>query len=272
MELLFEEKEIEDVEVGTLQLKQKSTKKNDVLVIILLEKNPNFQGFIKPYELTMCGKKMWEWVKLAVMDMDTKTIACTSDSNILSLIKPLLDDEHKWTFVLYSDTPLIKKSTIEEILSYANFKDLNVLTLTRGFVFKTEYIKQAESIIPTVTEYFDEEDFLCVYDLKQLAFATDILKNRILDFHLRNGVFIENPMNCHIDADVIIESGSKLFGCQNIRGRSIIGKNCLLEGTNEIIDSIISNDCKIVSSFVESSRISENMVVGPFEGIIKKST
>ena len=258
-----------EVETSTLTIKQNQAK-NDVQVIILLTKNNNFQNFIKPYELPMCGKKMWEWVKLATEGYTCKTTACTNDSDILGLIKPLLG-ENQWTLVLYSDTPLIKKSTIEEIISYANFKNLNVLNLTRGYVFKTEYIKNTDKIMSAQIEYFDEEDFLTVYDLKQLAFATEILKNRIIDFHLRNGVYIENPSGCNIESDVIIESGVKLFGNQTIRGRSIIGKNCVLQGNNEIIDSIISDGCKIVSSFIEGSRISENMVVGPFEGIIKKS-
>lgn len=273
MEFLIEEqkKELEE-EVGTFALKQNDAPhKNDVMIIIMLEKNPNFKGFIKPYELPICGKQMWEWVKMAVEDYPTKTITCTSESDVLSLIKPFLG-ENKWTFVLYSDTPLLKKNTVEEILSYAEFKDLNVLTLSRGFVFKTEYIKQAETIMSSNIEYFDEEDFMSVYDFKQLSLVTEIMKNRIMDFHFHNGVFIENPNSCQIDADVIIESGTKLFGCQNLRGKCIIGKNCILDGLNHIENSIISDNCKIVNSFIEGSRISENMVVGPFEGIIKKST
>ena len=271
MEIMLQNETEIVAEVNPLTAKNKSANKNDVLVIVLLNKNNNFQGFIKSYELELCGKKMWEWVKMSVEGYDCKTITCTEESDILTLIKPLLDD-HQWTFVLYSDTPLIKKSTVEEILSYANFKNVNVLNLTRGYVFKTEYIKNTESILSSQIEYFDEEDFMTVYDLKQLAYATDILKNRILDFHMRKGVYVESPALCTIEADVIIESGTKLFGSQNIRGRSIIGKNCVLQGNNEIIDSIISDNCNIVSSYIKSSRISENMIVGPFEGIIKKST
>ena len=273
MELMIEEKKQElEEEVGTFAIKQKNEpNKDDVLVVIMLEKNPNFKGFIKSYELPICGKQTWEWVKLAVDGFQTKTITCTGESDVLSLLKPLLNDK-KWTMVLYSDTPLLKKSTVEEILSYAEFKDMNVLTLSRGYVFKTEYIKQAETILSSNIEYFDEEDFVSVYDLKQLAFVTEIMKNRILDFHFQNGVFIESPSTCHIDADVIIEPGTKLFGNQSIRGKSIIGKNCVLEGYNQIENSIISDNCKITNSYIQSSRVSENMVVGPFEGIIKKST
>lgn len=242
---------------------------NDVLVIIMLEKNPAFKGFIKPYELTMCGKKMWEWVALAADGYEVKTMACTCESDILSLIKPLLGG-HKTTVVLYCDTPLLQKSTLREIVSFFNAKCMNAMKLTRGYVFDTEYIKSATSIVSTQTQYFNEEDFITVYDLKQLNFVNDILRMRILDFHLHNGVFIESN-NVFIDADVIIESGVKIFGNNTIKGKSFIGKNCVLEGGNYIENSIISDGCRLVQSHVVSSRICENMIVGPFEKIVKKS-
>ncbi len=269
METMFEE-DIE-IEKSSFPLPERklSDGDKDVLVIIMLEKNPAFKGFIKPYELTMCGKKMWEWVALAADGYEVKTTACTCESDILSLIKPLLG-EHKTTVVLYCDTPLLQKSTLREIVSFFNAKCMNAMKLTRGYVFDTEYIKNATNIVSTQTQYFNEEDFITVYDLKQLNFVNDILRMRILDFHLHNGVFIESN-NVFIDADVVIESGVKIFGNNIIKGKSFIGKNCVLEGGNYIENSIISDGCRLVQSHVVSSRISENMIVGPFEKVIKKS-
>lgn len=259
-------------EVGTLPLKQKlQSQTSDVLVIILLEKNVNFKNFIKPYELPLCGKKMWEWVALAASGYRYKTTTCTNESDVLSLIKPLLEDQ-KYTAVLYSDTPLIKKSTLEEVLSFAQSRDMNVLKLTRGYVFNTEYAKKATNIAVGQTEYFDEEDFLTAYDLKQLALVTDVMRNRILDFHMRNGIYIENPQSVYIDADVIIEPGTRIMASNTIRGKTIIGKNCLIDVGNLIDNSIISEGCIVRQSHVSESRISEFMTVGPFETVVKQST
>lgn len=271
METIIEEDIEIDIknELNSLPEKKEIFSNQDVLVIIMLEKNPGFKGFIKPYELTLCGKKMWEWVALASDGFSVKTTACTCESDILSLIKPLLD-EHKTTVVLYCDTPLLQKSTLLEALSFFASKKMNVLKLTRGYIFDTEYIKNATSIVSTQTHYFNEEDFITVYDLKQLNFVNDILRLRILDFHLRNGVMIESN-NVYIDADVIIEQGVKIFGDNILRGKTFIGKNCTLDGGNYIENSIISDGCKLVQSHIVSSRICENMVVGPFETIVKKS-
>lgn len=259
-------------QIETLNLPNKMfTDGHDVLVIILLEKNPNFKNFIKPYELPVCGKKMWEWLTVAVEGYKYKTTTCTSETDVLALIKPLLEDQ-KYTAILYSDTPLLRKSTFEEIMDFVESRNLNVLKLTRGYVFNTEYIKKATSIQVAQTEYFEEEDFITAYDLKQLCFITDIMRGRILDYHLRNGIYIENTSSVYIDADVIIEPGVRIMANNVLRGKTIIGKNTLLETGNFIENSIISEGCIIKQSHIVESRISEHMVVGPFESVIKKST
>ena len=275
METLLKEPEMSfelEEEVGTLPLLEKTkSSTHDVLVIILLEKNVNFKNFIKPYELPLCGKKMWEWLLLATSGYQYKTTTCTSESDILSLIKPLLENQ-KYTAVLYSDTPLLKKSTFDEIMSYVERKDMNALRLTRGYVFNTQYIKHASSIQVGQTEYFDEEDFMTAYDLKQLTFITDIMRNRILDYHMKNGIYMENPQTTFIDADVVIEAGTRIMSNNAIRGKTIIGKNCLIDSGNIIENSIISEGCVICQSYLVESRISEFMTVGPFEKIIRQST
>lgn len=275
METLLKETETKiefEEEIGTLPLREKTkSSSHDVMVIILLEKNVNFKNFIKPYELPICGKKMWEWLLLATSGYKYKTTTCTDETDILSLIKPLLENQ-KYTAVLYSDTPLIKKSTFEEIMTFVESRDMNALCLTRGYVFNTQYIKNANNIQVGQTEYFDEEDFMTAYDLKQLTFITDIMRNRILDFHMKNGVYIENPQSTFIDADVVIETGARILSNNALRGKTIIGKNCFIDCGNIIDNSIISEGCIVRQSYICESRISEFMTVGPFENIVKQST
>lgn len=155
---------------------------------------------------------------------------------------------------------------------FARSRDVNVLRLTRGFVFNTEYIKGATEIATVQTEYFEEEDFITCYNQKQVAFVSDIIKNRILDFHMSEGVQIVDPNTTFVDCDVIIGAGSVIEPNNVIRGMTMIYPNCVLESGNVITDSIIGENCRIVSSFVSGSKIKERTVVGPFETIIKKST
>ena len=255
----------------SVQTETQTDYSNDVLAIVLLYRNANFTGIIKPYNLEICGKKMYEWAMESVSDFEVKTIACDDHSNIVPLIKPLLNNK-KTTIVLYSDTPLITKNTIYEILDYFSIRHLNVLKLNRGWVFDTEYISKAESVSSVITREFGENDFFAVGDAYTLEKATNVLKNRILEFHLHNGVFIEDKNTTFIDASVIIESGAKIEPNNVLKGETYIGKNVILEPNNTIISSIISSGCDIKSSYVKNSKITENMVVGPFELIEEKES
>lgn len=243
---------------------------DDVLVIVLLNKNTNFKGTFKPYELELYGKKMWEWVALCADECEMKTLPCTEESDILSLIKPALTNS-KWTAVFYSDTPLLTRETFLEVMEYARYRDLNVLKLSRGYVFNTEYIKNATNISSSQIVYFNEEDFLTCYDYKQLALAGEILKSRILDFHLKNGVYIKDLTTTHIDSDVVIESGTIIEPNNIIKGQSYIGKNCKIGANNYIENSIISQGVILSSSYIVESKISENTTIGPYTELRKKS-
>ena len=267
METLFDNEMIVKNDASTLT----ETKDNDVSVIILLNKNFNFSVSRAPYDIPLYGKKMWEWVALACPNTNIKTTVCTEESEILTLIKPYLGNQ-KWTIVLYSDTPLISGATLQDILSYARAKDVNVLNLPKGYVFNTEYIKNTESLISTnITNFGSKYDFFEVNSNETLYEAKHILKNRILDYHIQNGVNIEDKQSTFIDAEVVIENGAKIEHNTTLIGQTYIGKNCTIEPNSIIKDSVISDKCVVKCSYIEQSRISENMIVGPFEKIINKS-
>src|SRR5574344_2779530 len=74
-------------------LKQIFVDKDNTLVIILLYKSENFKQITKPYTLEICDRKMSDWVNMACSGYETKTVACDKNSNIVSLIKPLLNEK-----------------------------------------------------------------------------------------------------------------------------------------------------------------------------------
>lgn len=242
---------------------------DDVAVIILLYKNPNFKSILKPYELEICGKKMWKWLELACDNYPISTAIATPESDIVNIIKPLLTDK-KYTMVLFSDTPLITKETIKEILTYVRAKDCNVLNLSRGYVFNTEYIKNISSIKNKMIVSFNESDFEVADDLIATEKISQIIQYRILTYHLYNGVFIKDLISTFIDADVIIESGVIIEPNNIIQGRTYIGKYTFLESGNKIIDSVIGENCILKNSYICNSKVNKNIVVGPFEKVINK--
>ena len=271
METLVLEKQIDIGELPKNQNETISNNQQDVLVIILLNKNFNFGASRTPYDLDICGKKMWEWVALGCGDVTIKTTVCTEESDILTLIKPYLGNQ-KYTFVLYSDTPLFSRACFDEIFHYVQAKQVNAIKLKRGYVFNTEYIKSAQNLMSTFTlDFGGANDFFVVDNNQKLNKVKQVIKRRIIDFHIENGIIIDDISSVHIDADVIIENGTVIKQNNAIYGLTYIGKNCILEPNNVIKDSVISDNCILKYCYIEESRISENIIVGPFESVINKS-
>ena len=241
----------------------------DVLFIVLLNREENF-GVRAPYDLEILGKKMWEWVALCGSGAKIKTTPCTNESNVINLIKPFVGTE-KVTMVFYSDTPLLSRESVIEILEHFASKGQNVLKLKRGFVFDSEYLKNCENILAEEDLMFDSPEFEKVDSYEKLANVGEILKNSIINFHMKNGVYIVDPKTTYIEADVVIEKGVKIEQNNVIKGNSYIGESCVLEPNNTIINSIISKNVVVKNSYISNSGISENMIVGPFETVIDKN-
>ncbi|MBE7082137.1 MAG: hypothetical protein E7378_00435 [Clostridiales bacterium] len=242
---------------------------SDVLFIVLLYKNEEFKARA-PYDIEILGKKMWEWVALAGDGAKIKTTPCTKDTDIVAMVKPFVNNE-KYTVVLYSDTPLISRANVLEILDYVKARDLNVLRLKRGFVFNSKYLLNCESVLASENKLFDGQEFEMVNNFDKVQNVTKVLKNMILDFHKANGVQIADDVSTFIDADVVLEKNVTIEPNNHLKGKTYIGENTVLEPNNIIKDSIISNNVVVKASYISNSRISENTIVGPFDKIIDKN-
>lgn len=238
----------------------------NVLFVVLLYKNEKF-NVRAPYDIEIMGKKMWEWVALAGNGANIKTIPCTKDSDVVSLIKQFVKNE-KYAVALYSDTPLVTKSTILEILEYFKQKDLSVLKFKRGFVFDCEYLLNCDRVLCDSNPLFDSDEFEAVEDFVKLAKVTEEIRNRILNFHMQNGVQILDFNSTYIDCDVVIEVNVVIYPNNHISGNSYIGEYVKLFPNNVIKNSIISNGAVLKGAYVVESRISENAIIEPFEKVI----
>lgn len=258
------------METLTLEKPEIETKQTEkkLSVIILLTKNSAFVGNEKPWELKLLGKSMKEWVTMSCNNYRIRYVEYDGKQDVVEVAKQNLDDT-EYTMVLYSDTPLIRKKTVEEILDYCFVKNMSVCKLTRGYVFNNEFLKNADKIYTAEPQYFDEEDFMTVYNLKQLMLIEDILKNRVMSFHLKNGVRIIDGGSVSIDADVTIKSGTVIYPNNRIFGKTYIGNNVILYPNNIIENCYIDDNSSIEFSVVKNADIPARSKIGPFEKIIK---
>ena len=239
-------------------------------VIILNITDDSFKTKEKPYNLKICGKKMTDWVKNATESFEKIEFEMDCKADFMPLIKSHIMDK-KYTLVLFSDAPLIQYKTIQEILEYFVIKSLSVLKLSRGYMFETDYLNRIDKLLSPQMQYFNEEDFITCYSLKQLAIISDIMRNRIISFHQKNGVIIVDSASTFIDADVSIEENVTIFPNNKILGNSIIQKDCVLSTNNLIENSVVMENCKIENSVISQSVISKNCAVINYSVVENKS-
>lgn len=255
---------------------------NQEIKPITLEKEENYEwvaqetlivlvkakGEISP-NFDICGKKMIDWVALATSGCQQKIIDEPEDEDILSAVREFAEN-YRFVAVFYSDTPLLKKSTFLEIMDYFSKNRMNVLKLSRGFVFKAEYLKNAKMMLSSTVEEFDKEDFSLINNSQMVSYAFKVLNNRILSYHKENGVVLFGENTIFIDADVEIEAGSIIYPNNIIKGESYIGKNVILESGNYIFDTIVCDEAFVCQSYLEKSKVEKGKIIGPFDRLINQ--
>ncbi|MCH7323876.1 bifunctional UDP-N-acetylglucosamine diphosphorylase/glucosamine-1-phosphate N-acetyltransferase GlmU [Solibacillus sp. MA9] len=130
--------------------------------------------------------------------------------------------------------------------------------------------KQGEVVAAYVTENFDET--LGVNDRFALSQAEELMRARINERHMRNGVTIINPASTHISADAVIGSDSVLLPGVIIEGKTVIGEDCKIGPNSHIVNSKIGNSTTIHSSVVLNSQVGNETAVGPFAHLRPEST
>ena len=236
---------------------------------IILKTSYDKMGSVGNIEIL--GKTMLEWVSLSLCDMPFVCIDNNDELALPELIRDYLDMQKEYTVVLYSDTPLITRKTVGEAVETARLNNLNVMRMTRGFVFKTDYIATAEKIYTAKTYYFDEDDFVTAYSFKQVSFIADVLKGRILTYHMNRGVQFEDSASTFIGCEVSIGANVIIGPNNNIVGKTVIKDNARIKRGNSIEDCIIDEGAEIESSKLVHSFVGKNTTVGPFANLRKNN-
>lgn len=236
--------------------------------IILYNRNLAFVKGTAICDMPIFGKTIKEWVRSCSGGRYRCTeVAYTNESNVTDLIRPYLSND-KYTVVLYADTPLIRFSSILAIVEDMEIRDQNVKKLKRGYVFNTNFIKTATSVYaPEQQTRFDDE-FYAVVDSSTFMVVYNIIKQRILSYHLSNGVVILNDATTIIDAEVEIESGVIIHQNNVLLGGSFIKGGSVLYPNNVIKDSYVGNNCTLLGGYLENAKIQDGTTIQPFTKII----
>lgn len=221
--------------------------------------------------IKVLGKPCLEWVSYALMDDYSASIPYRENEELPTLLKPYVRRDSEYTVVLFSDTPLISRKSVLDAVETLRSEGLNALKMTRGYVFKTSYLLSCYEIVSPPNYYFEEEDFMTAFSFKQLSIITEVLRNRILDYHMENGVYLLDPSSTVIEPDAEIETGAVIEGGCQIIGRTHIAANAEIKSGSIIESSEICSGAVVTRSVIKNSKIGRNTTVGPDANIHSSS-
>ncbi len=147
-------------------------------------------------------------------------------------------------------------------------KDINTDN-AQGEYYLTDVIsifRQAgEKVGAYVLRDFNES--LGVNDRVALATAEAVMRKRINEKHMINGVTVTHPDATYIDIDVEIGAEAVIEANVVLKGQTVIGERTVLTNGTRVRDAKIAADVIISNSDIEESLIEEGVTVGPYAHI-----
>ena len=105
----------------------------------------------------------------------------------------------------------------------------------------------------------------------QLSRCEKIMRKRINEQHMQNGVTFLSPETTIVDADVKIGKDTILYPGVILEGKTEIGEDVKIIGSSRIVDSKIGSRVTIDNTLIESSVVEDSVTIGPYAHLRPKS-
>lgn len=100
-----------------------------------------------------------------------------------------------------------------------------------------------------------------------LAKVSAVMRRRIVEEHMANGVTFVDPEAAYVDVDVRIGRDSVIYPATHLEGATRIGEGCTVGPATRIVDSTLADGAEVTYSVVKGSRIGPRASVGPFASL-----
>ncbi|QAT62771.1 bifunctional UDP-N-acetylglucosamine diphosphorylase/glucosamine-1-phosphate N-acetyltransferase GlmU [Acidilutibacter cellobiosedens] len=110
----------------------------------------------------------------------------------------------------------------------------------------------------------DNTEIFGVNSKVQLAQADMIMRKRVNEKLMEQGVIIINPGNTYIESGVKIGEDTMIYPGTFLEGNTEIGENCIIGHDSRIVDSKIEDEVEIQSSTIIESTVGNNSTIGPY--------
>jgi bifunctional UDP-N-acetylglucosamine pyrophosphorylase / glucosamine-1-phosphate N-acetyltransferase len=103
-----------------------------------------------------------------------------------------------------------------------------------------------------------------VNDRAQLAEAGLVLRRRILDRHMRDGVTVVDPVTTYVGGDVEIGVDAVLLPGTHLEGATRVGGGATIGPDTRLVDTLVEDGATVTYSVLLGASIGPDATVGPF--------
>ena len=121
---------------------------------------------------------------------------------------------------------------------------------------------EGDNVAAVVCE--DPLEVLGINDRLQLAHAEAVMRQRIRDHWMREGVTILDPPSTFLDLSVELGQDTVVYPNTMVLAGSKIGASCTIGPSTVIQDSTIGDGCKVMASYLEGATVEGSVDIGPF--------
>ena len=113
-------------------------------------------------------------------------------------------------------------------------------------------------------EAVDAAEAFGVNDRVQLAIVEEVMRHRIREKWMLEGVTMTDPGSVYIEADAVLGMDTVLLPNCMLLGRTSVGEGCEI-GPNAVLrDSAVGSHCRVTASMLEGAVMEDDTDIGPF--------
>jgi bifunctional UDP-N-acetylglucosamine pyrophosphorylase/glucosamine-1-phosphate N-acetyltransferase len=139
-------------------------------------------------------------------------------------------------------------------------------TMPKGEYYLTDTVglAVADGLGVEVLRISDVSEVQGINTRVHLAEAERILRRRINEQHMLNGVTLADPHTAYIEPDVLIGSDTVIQPNTMLQGQTRIGAHAVIGPNSVVRDSILGDHCRVTASCVEGATMEDHAEIGPF--------
>lgn len=122
--------------------------------------------------------------------------------------------------------------------------------------------KKGEKVVALATK--EEREVLGINSRSQLAEVERIMREKINNEWMENGVTLIEPLSTFISPDVAIGKDTVIYPFVFLEGKTVIGENCVIGPFTRLIDVKVGSGTEITCAVARECKISDEAKVGPF--------